>query len=662
MAEISRLARLLNGMSRGIDLASNTLVVGDIKIGGGSGTTLNQTQLNSLLTLIGGNDISAALHHHDGRYYTETELDAGQLDNRYYTETELDAGQLDNRYFTETELQSTTDSDSGADKIGATAVRTQTTAQSIMEQLDTDLAAAESSLSGHLDGGASKHDASEIDVEGVYTNITGSTDLETTIASIDTDLGTKADDADVIKKDGSVAFTADQSMGGFKLTNLGAPVASSDAARLEDVQAAAAGQLPKAPVDLVSTSNITLSGEQTIDGVLTSTSRVLVAGQTNTDDNGIYVTAAGAWSRATDADGTPSSEIARGNTVLVLQGTGNANTVYILNATDAVDPAAIAAGTESQEWIIYSRAESTTASLGVTKVGLDFRLADAALSNGISVTSGAIAIGLDTDPGLEFNSNALRVKIKAASGLIRDADGLSVTLGDFSTTDLVEGTNQYFTEARVRATVLTGFTAGAGTVTAADSVLQAFQKLQGNFNDLDASQVGFSPAVLTDWNGDADPGQTDDALDQLAARTKTLEQAGGNESVIESMIAGEAMSANTLLCVRMAKGGETSGRVYLADKDATTNDDFHVIGMIYSTTAISAADPITVYKNGKFDLGAAHALDIGQVHFLGAAGAVINGGTNGANAPTTANEAAKPVCIARETNVIEVQIQQGYVN
>ncbi len=55
----------------------------------------------------------------DTRYYTETELDAGQLDSRYYTETELnggtlntlyyteaelDAGQLDNRYYTENEL------------------------------------------------------------------------------------------------------------------------------------------------------------------------------------------------------------------------------------------------------------------------------------------------------------------------------------------------------------------------------------------------------------------------------------------------------------------------------------------------------------------------------------------------------------------------------
>jgi hypothetical protein len=40
----------------------------------------------------------------DGRFYTETELDAGQLDNRYYTETELDSGQLDSRYYTEAEL------------------------------------------------------------------------------------------------------------------------------------------------------------------------------------------------------------------------------------------------------------------------------------------------------------------------------------------------------------------------------------------------------------------------------------------------------------------------------------------------------------------------------------------------------------------------------
>jgi len=41
---------------------------------------------------------------YDSRYYTETEMNAGQMDSRYYTETELNAGQLDSRYYTETEI------------------------------------------------------------------------------------------------------------------------------------------------------------------------------------------------------------------------------------------------------------------------------------------------------------------------------------------------------------------------------------------------------------------------------------------------------------------------------------------------------------------------------------------------------------------------------
>jgi len=51
-------------------------------------------------------DVGAAptIHEHNDLYYTETELDAGQLDNRYYTETELNNGQLNTIYYTETEL------------------------------------------------------------------------------------------------------------------------------------------------------------------------------------------------------------------------------------------------------------------------------------------------------------------------------------------------------------------------------------------------------------------------------------------------------------------------------------------------------------------------------------------------------------------------------
>lgn len=43
----------------------------------------------------------------------------------------------------------------------------------------------------------------------------------------------------------------------------------------------------------------------------------------------------------------------------------------------------------------------------------------------------------------------------------------------------------------------------------------------------DASNVSFTPQTLGNWTGSADPGQTDDALDQIASRVQTLEGAGG---------------------------------------------------------------------------------------------------------------------------------------
>lgn len=59
---------------------------------------------------------------------------------------------------------------------------------------------------------------------------------------------------------------------------------------------------PKDAVRLLSTANLgTLSGNQTVDGILTAPGeRVALFNQTTTTEDGIYVTAAGAWSRAAD--------------------------------------------------------------------------------------------------------------------------------------------------------------------------------------------------------------------------------------------------------------------------------------------------------------------------------------------------------------------------
>ena len=49
-----------------------------------------------------------------------------------------------------------------------------------------------------------------------------------------------------------------------------------------------------------------------------------------------------------------------------------------------------------------------------------------------------------------------------------------------STTNISEGTNLYFTNARAIGATLTGYTSGAGTISASDNILQAIQKLNGN--------------------------------------------------------------------------------------------------------------------------------------------------------------------------------------
>ncbi len=47
----------------------------------------------------------------------------------------------------------------------------------------------------------------------------------------------------------------------------------------------------------------------------------------------------------------------------------------------------------------------------------------------------------------------------------------------------------------------------------------------------DAATTTYTPADATDWTGSADPGNTDDALDQLADRVKTLEGGSGHSAV-----------------------------------------------------------------------------------------------------------------------------------
>ena len=61
--------------------------------------------------------------------------------------------------------------------------------------------------------------------------------LDGVTSAIQTQINSKAADSVVIKKDGSVAYTGNQSMGGNKLTNLAAPTTNGDALRYDQLGA-----------------------------------------------------------------------------------------------------------------------------------------------------------------------------------------------------------------------------------------------------------------------------------------------------------------------------------------------------------------------------------------------------------------------------------------
>lgn len=81
------------------------------------------------------------------------------------------------------------------------------------------------------------------------------------------------------------------------------PVAATDIVNLLALQSYAAGISWKQPCAVATLANITLSGLQTIDTYTTlAGDRVLVKNQTNNTENGIYIAASGAWTRAEDAN------------------------------------------------------------------------------------------------------------------------------------------------------------------------------------------------------------------------------------------------------------------------------------------------------------------------------------------------------------------------
>lgn len=149
--------------------------------------------------------------------------------------------------------------------------------------------------------------------------------------------------------------TSNVSLNSNKITNLADPTSAQDAATKAYVDAARSGLDVKASVRVATTATITLSGAQTIDGVVVSSGdRVLVKNQTAGSQNGIYDVAAGAWTRSADSD--TSLEFNSGAFTFVEEGTLAAGRGYVLTTANPVT-----LGTTSLAFTLFSSAGAITA-------------------------------------------------------------------------------------------------------------------------------------------------------------------------------------------------------------------------------------------------------------------------------------------------------------
>lgn len=228
--------------------------------------------------------------------------------------------------------------------------------------------------------------------------------------------------------DSKVAKAGD-TMTGFLTLNAD-PTSALHAATKQYVDNIASGLSPKESVFVATTANITLLGEQTIDGVLTSASRVLVKSQTLPQQNGIYVSAAGAWSRSTDMD---SWTEVPGAFIFVEEGTTYAETGWVctsdpggtlgVTAITFVQFAGTGTYTTDGQGIVFTGNQLSLVldSTTLSKSGSGLKVATGGITNTEVNAAAAIA------RSKLASGNAFRVVVNDTSGVLVDAAAITAS-------------------------------------------------------------------------------------------------------------------------------------------------------------------------------------------------------------------------------------------
>jgi len=309
-------------------------------------------------------------------------------------------------------------------------------------------------------------------------------------------------------------------------------------------------------------------------------------------------------------------------------------------------------------------------SISGSTVSVDLASTSGLESSNPGNSAGQLRVKLEaSNPSLKITgSNELAAKLDAAGAITSGASGLKVGV-DNSTIEIVTNALQIkalgITNSHISNSAAIAYSklALTGSIVNADisaSAAIAYSKLNLSASIVDAdiasgaaiavnklAALTASRAVVTDGSGVLS------ASSATSANLVTLTD-GSNADALHShsilkqtVVVGEAMAANTSWLVRWAVSGETAGRVYKADQDATTSDLFYVVGVVLSGTSLSAGNSATMYTFGSYTLGSSDSSfasgDVGKPVYLTSSGAFST------TAPSTANYAIYRIGVVQTT-------------